>query len=107
MNLFFAFTPLFLYFELISFAHTDKVITVVNAVKLADKPVGMWLFLITSWLYLIWIVIGLATPQWPLFLVLFLLGFMPRYTRLMIRLNAVISIILLLLALINQYHHIL
>ena len=53
-------------------------------------------------LYFIWNIIGLFTFQWPMFLLLFLLGLIPKRSETYMIFDAVFTVALLLFIIINK-----
>lgn len=54
--------------------------------------------------YWVWCFVGIFTFQWPLFLLIFALGFIPKTETWMRAIDAFITILILLFILLNAYH---
>ena len=62
-------------------------------------------FLFLQMGYLVWLIVGLFTFQWYLFLVILILSLLLKKDSIkLLRLDAIISLILLILITINKYH---
>jgi hypothetical protein len=62
------------------------------------------LFIILMVLYCLWTFIGLATSQWPLFLLVILISLIPKKIKWLFWLDAMISFCILLFILLNKFH---
>lgn len=72
--------------------------------KAISKILSGCLIVIFQLLYWAWNVAGFFTFQWPFFLVLFILGFIPKKAIWWIQLDAFISLVLVLFIVLNQAH---
>ena len=72
-----------------------------NFKELAD---GQKYFLFFMFGYFLWIFTGLFTFQWPIFLLLFLMGLIPKKWIVIRWIDAFISLVILIFILINAYH---
>ncbi len=54
--------------------------------------------------YLIWTIVGLFTVQWPVFVLMIILGVIPKKHWTMRFANAFISLCLLIFVILNSYH---
>ncbi len=55
-------------------------------------------------LYVIWAIIGLFTSQWPLFILLLLVSFIPKKHVMVRLLDATISVSILIFIILNRFH---
>jgi len=62
------------------------------------------LLLIFMLLYIVWMLIGLFTFNWILFLILFLSTLIPKKNKFLMLLDSVISLIILLFIILNAFH---
>lgn len=107
--LFYIWATIALIWEMMAFSSSKKVASFkANMIKASEndteKTDSMKAYSLFSILYFMWSLVGLFTSQYLIFLILILIAFLPKKKAWTIRLDALVSIILLLLVIMNKYH---
>lgn len=76
------------------YIHMDSEKATAKQSKLANYMLG----------YAIWCLVGLVTNEWVLFLILIILGFVPKSNPKITFINGLLSFIVLILIILNAYH---
>lgn len=116
-HVFYAMTLLFIIWEMVSLYHfktmKQKIKEVSDKSKIAlqgdENGLEQYIFLyiiIVFFLfgYLVWGLVGLFTFQWPVFLLLFLIGLIPKKDGFIRLVDSAVSIAILLFIVLNAYH---
>lgn len=61
-------------------------------------------FLVQNTFYSVWSFVGLFSSQWALFFLLFVLAIIPKQVVLLKKIDALLSILVLLAIVLNKYH---
>lgn len=93
--------------EFMALRQTKEMIAIKNRIKS-----GTWselssddrAYSVMFFCYSIWAFIGLFSSQWPMFVLLFLLVLIPKKFVWWVKVDALISFLILLFILINKYH---
>lgn len=86
-----------------------KIVKEIEGVK-AEKDIekmiknGGCFWIAVQLYYMIWSIAGLVTAQWPVFLLLIVLSFIPKKNIAVFWLNALFSLLALIFILINEFH---
>lgn len=65
-----------------------------------DVPDPFWF----SFIYFILLLIGIVTSQWPVFVLIILLGFIPKSNKFIIIVDSFITMLLVLFIILNKFH---
>lgn len=111
-TLFYLIAPIFIIYEMSHFSNPGQAIsfkkklTTTPREEMKDVLSGSdYLGIFTNLLYFFWILIGLMSFNWLIFLVLLIMSFIPKgYNKYAIKLDSLISALLIMFALINEYH---
>jgi hypothetical protein len=92
--------------ELLTFVNLKKVHAFVLTFKGAGKNLdpNQIVFGVLQWFYLIWIFIGLFSFQWPVFLIVLILGLIKKSKMWWRAIDSFICTVLLMFVLLNAYH---
>jgi hypothetical protein len=108
--LFYLFTILALYYEMCQVIDTRAMLDVRSRLIAFDKTsstqdAGVLLYAVFMMMYCLWAGIGLFSSQWPLFLMIFLLSFIPKGRSIgLSRIDGVMTAIVLVLIILNKFH---
>lgn len=109
-NLFFLLTVFFIQHEVKTLFNTKRVsefiINLNNKGKDIKPTVKESVFMLFNLVYFVWTFAGLLTDQWWIFLIIILLGFISKskISILHIKLDAFITLVLLLFLVLNHYY---
>ena len=110
IHIFYFLTSFAIIFEVISFFKAKKINDLIKKSKsnkltgLKKIGCGMYIYLFCNIFYLFWLLGGLMTFQWPIFLFMLLMAFIPKHKSVILRkVDAVFSILLLIFILLNAY----
>jgi len=117
-SIFYFTTIIPLLFEMITFCNTNETFRIKTLAKEIqgnknwvndpdipshDKNTILIMGLITIF-YFAWMVIGLFTVQWYIFVLLFALSYIPKKTKWYLKIDSFITICILMFIVINAYH---
>ncbi len=97
-------------FELFKIAQLDKVYLFLNNFKKdIKKDYSEWNFNQKTYnifmsLYLLWVILGLFTSNWILFLFIILISLIPTKTKLMLLIDGIVSFLILTFIIVNTFH---
>lgn len=72
--------------------------------KFNDMPSNIKAYAVLMFGYIIWTLTGLFTWQWPVFVVILLISIPKKRSILFSKIDAFVTLLILLFLLINQYH---
>lgn len=107
-HLFYATGIIFIMYEITVASRPERLVGAIEKTKNGEVPNSKGLFLmlfVTQFFYMIWVLTGLMSNQWLLFLCLIVLSLLNRKNDVETKkFDAWTSMVLLIFIIINQYH---
>lgn len=107
IHVFYLFTLIFLLLETVTIMDTKGLFAFKKRMDMTDaddRSFDQNVFNFINVIYRVWLFLGHYTFQWPVFVAFVALSFLPRKTILMARIDAILSLLLLVFIIINAYH---